>query len=110
MVRAMKLKIKKNDQVMVIAGDDKGKIGRVLDVDPKKMRILVEGVNIHTKHQRPTQQNQKGGRIEMEFPIHYSNVMLIDSEKNRTRISIKREEKGGRVKVTRIAKTNGKEI
>lgn len=106
----MKYKIKKNDQVKVITGDDKGKIGRVLDVDTKKSRILVEGVNIHIKHQRPNQQNQQGGRVEMEFPIHYSNVMLIDSDKKATRISIKRETKGGRKIITRIAKTNGKEI
>ena len=106
----MKFRIKKNDQVMVISGKDKGKTGRVLNVDTGKLRILVEGVNIHIKHQRPNQQNTKGGRIEMEFPIHYSNVMLIDSDKNRTRIGIKREVKGGRNVVTRIAKTNGKEI
>lgn len=106
----MKFRIKKNDQVMVISGKDKGKTGRVLNVDTKKLRILVEGVNIHIKHQRPNQQNNKGGRIEMEFPIHYSNVMLMDSEKNRTRIGIKREVKGGRNVITRIAKTNGKEI
>lgn len=106
----MKFKIKKNDQVKVIAGDDKGKIGRVLEVDTKKLRVLVEGVNIHIKHQRPNQQNQQGGRVEMEFPIHYSNVMLIDSNKDVTRVSFKRETKGGKTVVSRIAKTNGKEI
>lgn len=106
----MKYKIKKNDQVMVIAGDDKGKIGRVLDLDTKKNRVLVEGVNIHVKHQRPSQQNQQGGRVEMEFPIHYSNVMLIDSDKKATKVSLKREVKSGKNIVTRVAKTNGKEI
>ena len=106
----MKFKIKKNDQVIVISGDDKGKIGRVLDIYTKNTRILVEGVNKHIKHQRPNQQNQQGGRIEMEFPIHYSNVSLVDSDKKATKISIKRENKGGKSNVTRIAKTNGKII
>lgn len=106
----MKFRIKKDDQVMILAGADKGKIGRVLEVDHVKNRILVEGVNIRVKHQRPNQQDQKGGRIHKEFPIHYSNVNLIDSEKNATRIGIKREIKGGKTKISRIAKTNGKEI
>jgi len=77
----MKLKIKKNDTVMVITGNDKGKIGRVLEVIPDKMRILVEGVNVRTKATRPNQQNPKGGLIHKELPIHYSNVQLIDSDK-----------------------------
>ena len=106
----MKLRIKKNDTVRVISGDDKGKSGRVLLVDPKKMTVLVEGVNIHTKHERPSQRNQKGGRVDREFPIHYSNVMLVDSDKNPTRIGIKREIKGERAIVTRVARSNGKEI
>jgi large subunit ribosomal protein L24 len=106
----MKIRIKKNDTVVVLAGDDKGKIARVLNVNPEKMRVLVEGVNIHIKHQKPNAQNQKGGRVEMEFPIHYSNVQLADSDKNPTRVGIKRELKGNRNIVTRIAKTNGKEI
>lgn len=71
----MKLKIKKGDQVRVIAGQDKGKSGRVLAVYPKEMRILVEGINIRIKHEKPNQQNQQGGRVEKEMPIHYSNVM-----------------------------------
>ncbi len=106
----MKFKIKKNDQVVVIAGDDKGKSGRVLDVDSKKSRVLVEGVNVHIKHQKPNQQNQQGGRVEMEFPVHYSNVMLLDSDKKATKVTLKRETKGGKKMITRIAKTNGKEI
>ena len=109
-MKNIKIRIKKNDQVMVLAGDDKGKTGRVLSVDTKKYRVLVEGVNIHIKHQRPNQQNQQGGRVEMEFPIHYSNVMLLDSDKKPSRIGIKREVKGGRNVITRIAKSNGKEI
>lgn len=106
----MKIKIKKNDTVMVITGDDKGKSGRVLDVNPKKMTVLIEGVNVHIKHQRPNQRNQQGGRTSMEFPIHYSNVMLLDSDKNPTRVGFGRETKGKRTEVVRIAKTNGKAI
>ena len=109
----MKLKIKKNDTVMVIAGNDKGKIGRVLEVIPDKMRILVEGVNVRTKASRPTQQNPKGGLIHKELPIHYSNVQLIDSEKKPTRVGIRLTDKTnskGKVVKQRYAKTNGKVI
>jgi large subunit ribosomal protein L24 len=109
----MKLKIKKNDQVIVIAGNDKGKIGRVLQVYPEKMRILVEGVNIRVKATRPNNSNPQGGLVRKEMPIHYSNVQLIDSEKKPTRIGIqfsdKLNTKGKSIKI-RYAKTNGKEI
>lgn len=77
----MKLKIKKGDTVKVITGDDKGKTGRVLELDQKKMRVLVEGVNIHTKHEKPNQRNQNGGIITTELPIHYSNVSLVEKNK-----------------------------
>lgn len=107
----MKLKIKKGDMVQVIAGNDKGKTPRrVLLVDDKRMRVLVEGVNIRKKHARPSQQNPNGGIIEMEMPIHYSNVMLIDSEKKATRVGLKVTVENGKRRVTRIAKTNNKEI
>jgi large subunit ribosomal protein L24 len=109
----MKLKIKKNDTVMVISGNDKGKTGRVLEVIPDKMRILVEGVNIRVKATRPNPNNQKGGLVHQEEPIHYSNVMLIDSDKNATRVGVrvsdKLNSKGKHIKV-RYAKTNGKDI
>lgn len=110
MVNGMKLRIKKNDVVKVISGDDRGKTGRVLIVNIEKMTVLVEGVNIHTKHERPSNRNQKGGRVEKEFPIHYSNVLLVDSDKKATRIGIKRETKGERAVITRFARSNGKEI
>jgi large subunit ribosomal protein L24 len=106
----MKLKIKKNDNVQIIAGDDKGKTGRVLLVNPEKMNVLVEGVNIHIKHTRPSQKNQQGGRVEMAFPVHYSNVSLIDSDKKPTRVSLVKEEKGKKVTTKRVARSNGKEI
>ncbi|MFP4527557.1 MAG: 50S ribosomal protein L24 [Candidatus Kapaibacterium sp.] len=102
----MKLKIKKGDIVEVITGDDKGATGRVLETYPKEQRILVEGVNIHKRHTRPSPQNQKGGIVDKELPMHYSNVMIVDSDKNPTRIRIERQE--GQAK--RIAATNGSEL
>jgi large subunit ribosomal protein L24 len=106
----MKLKIKKGDIVQVIAGNDKGVSGRVLEVYPKKMRVLVEGVSIRKKHERPSQRNQQGGIVSKEMPIHYSNVLLQDSEKNPTRVGIKFEEKGGIKESVRYAKTNDKQV
>lgn len=106
----MKLKIKKGDTVAVITGNDKGSTGRVLEVDSKKMRVLVEGISIRKKHSRPTAANQQGGIISMEMPIHYSNVQLIDSDGKPTRVSIKSSEKAGEKSAVRIARTNGKEI
>jgi large subunit ribosomal protein L24 len=98
-------KIKKNDQIIVIAGKDKGKKGRVLRVITDKSRVLVEGVGMVTKHKKPTQ-TSKGGILKQEAPIHISNVMLIDSEGKATRV-------GYNVagdKKTRIARTNGSNI
>ena len=106
----MKLKIKKGDIVQVISGNDKGKTGRIMQVYAPKMRLLVEGVNIRKKHKRPTQQDQKGGIRDVESPIHYSNVMVIDSEKNPTRIGIRSEEKDGKETLVRYAISNGKDL
>ncbi|RLD40181.1 MAG: 50S ribosomal protein L24 [Bacteroidetes bacterium] len=69
--------VKKNDKVKVLTGKDKGRTGRVLHVDKKKMRVVVEGLNIVKKAKRPDQQNQKGGIVELEAPIHISNVMVV---------------------------------
>ena len=74
---APKLHIKKGDQVQVIAGNDKGSTGEVLQVFPAKNRAIVERVNMVKKHQKPTQDNP-GGIVEMEAPIHISNLMLLD--------------------------------
>ncbi len=74
------MKIIKGDQVKVIAGKDRGKIGKVLKVLPEKNQVLVEGVNLIYKHSRPTQRNPKGGIIEKEGPIHLSNVMFYSSD------------------------------
>jgi large subunit ribosomal protein L24 len=107
------MRIRRDDQVLVIAGKDKGRRGRVLRTDPEKQKVYVEGANIIKRHTKPrtlrdTQRAQEiGGIVEMEGPIHISNVMLIDPETNEpTRVGIKRE--GGRR--LRIAKKSGKEI
>ena len=72
-----KINLKKDDKVKVIAGKDKGKIGKVLKVDQKKCRVLVENINMIKRHARPSAQNRQGGIIEREAPIHRSNVMLM---------------------------------
>ncbi|PLX30323.1 MAG: 50S ribosomal protein L24 [Ignavibacteria bacterium] len=74
------MKIKKNDMVMVIAGNSKGKSGKVLRVYPEKQRLIIEGVNLVSRHRKPTQTNPQGGIMRQEAPIHISNVMLIDSK------------------------------
>ncbi len=71
------MKVVKNDNVLVISGNYKGKKGKVLKVFPKTSRIIVEGVNFIKKHTRPTQKNQQGGIIEKEAPISASNVMVV---------------------------------
>lgn len=68
------------EQVIVIAGNDKGRTGTVLEVLRERNRVVVEGVNMRTKHQKPTQQNPKGERIQQECAFHASNVMLLDPE------------------------------
>jgi len=100
-------KIKRNDQIIVIAGKDKGKKGRVLRVITDKNRVLVEGVGMIKKHMKPNpQKNQAGGILSQEAPIHISNVMLIDSEGNKTRVGFHVEGD----KKTRVARTNGSNI
>lgn len=73
----MKLTIKRGDTVQVLSGNDRKKTGRVIAVDKKNMRITIEGVNIRSKHSRPTQANPQGGIITLEMPIHYSNVKKV---------------------------------
>jgi large subunit ribosomal protein L24 len=99
-----KIKIKRNDQVIVIAGKSKGKTGRVLRIIVAKQRVLVEGVGMIKKHVKPNpQRNIAGGILEQEAPIHISNVMLLDSEGNKTRVGYQVEGD----KKTRIARSNG---
>lgn len=83
------LRIRKDDTVVVVAGKDKGKIGRVMRVMPVESKAIVENINLVKKAKRRTQQNQKGGIIEMEAPIHLSNLMLLDKQSNKpTRFKI----------------------
>ena len=77
----MSKKIKKGEEVIVIAGDHKGKKGKVLQVLRDKNRVIVEGVNLLKKHEKKTQDNPQGSIVEREFPIHYSNVMLAERAK-----------------------------
>lgn len=105
----MKLHIKKGDLVQVIAGDDKGKQGRVLQVLVKDNRAIVERINMVTKHLKPNANNTKGGRIEQEAPIHISNLMIVDpSSKKPSRIGRRISEKTN--KLVRYAKKSGEEI
>jgi large subunit ribosomal protein L24 len=109
----MAMRIRRDDTVRVIAGKDRGRTGRVKSVDPKHNRVYVEGVNIVKRHIKPrtlrdTQRAQElGGIVEMEGPIHVSNVMLIDPESGEpTRVGVNRD--GG--KRVRVARKSGKEI
>ena len=91
--------VKKGDNVIVIAGKDKGKQGVVLEAFPKKSRVLVEGVNLVKKHAKPSQDNPQGGILNQEAPIHSSNVMHVDPKSGeRTRIGSK-VENGKKVRV-----------
>jgi large subunit ribosomal protein L24 len=103
------LRIRSGDHVAVISGKDRGKTGRVLRVEPKKNRLVVEGLNMVKRHTRPQQvagaqsQAALGGVIEREGPIHVSNVMLLDAKGKRTRVGVERED-GKRF---RVAKSSG---
>ncbi|HNO70930.1 MAG TPA: 50S ribosomal protein L24 [Bacteroidia bacterium] len=103
-----KLKIKKGDTVKVIAGDDKNKQGRVLSVDKVSFRVLVEGINMATKHTRPNAKNTKGGIIHQEAPIHISNLMLVDAKGNATKVGRKVDDASG--KLVRYSKKSGEVI
>ena len=96
--------IRKNDQVMVITGRDKGKIGRVLRVLPKESRVVVEKVNLVKRHTKPSTKNRQGGILEKELSIHVSNVMLIDPKKAEpTRVGFKMQD-GKKVRVSKKSK------
>ncbi len=104
-----KFNIRKGDQVVVIAGDDKDRTNprSVLAVYPRESRVLIEGVNVVTKHLKPSAQNPQGGIVKREAPIHISNVMLWDPKaKAPTRVRRERNEEG----VQRISKKSGELI
>jgi large subunit ribosomal protein L24 len=103
-----KLHIKKGDTVMVISGDSKGQQGRVLIVDHEKQSAIVEGINMVSKHSRPSTQNPKGGIIHKESPIHISNLKVVDGSGNPTRTGHKKDSKTS--KSVRYSKKSGEVI
>jgi len=104
------MKIRKNDQIVVTAGNARGKRGKVLKVFPDRDRIIVEGVNIIKRHTRPSQRNPQGGIVQREAPIHVSNVMLIDPKTNEpTRVGMKviADQTTGKKHRMRVSKVTG---
>jgi large subunit ribosomal protein L24 len=98
----MALKIRKGDTVMVIAGDDKGKTGRVLSVDEAKNRVIVEKINFVKRHTKARSQAKQGGILEKEAPIHLSNVMLYDPKAGRgVRVGVRLTKEGKRERISR---------
>jgi large subunit ribosomal protein L24 len=110
---AKSMRIRTDDQVVLISGKDAGKQGRVVRTEPKKGRVYVEGLNMIKRHERPRSQTdlknpQAGGIVEKEGPINVSNVMLLDPKGNKgTRIGVRRTDDGKRV---RIARRSGAEV
>ena len=98
--------IKKNDNVMVIAGASKGKPGAVVSVDPKKGRVIVSGVNVRKRHEKPSRTNQTGGIIEKEMPIAISNVMLLEGN---VPVRTRRTREAGKASV-RVSVKTGKAL
>ena len=104
------MKIRRDDEVVVIAGKDKGKTGKVLRTDPKRDRVYVAGLNMVKRHQRPNpgRPNAQVGVIEKEGPIHVSNVAIVDPKDHKpTRIGITRDAEGHR---KRVARRSGSEL
>ena len=96
------LRIRKDDQVMMIAGKDKGKTGRVIKVFREDERILVENINVVKKTQRKSQQNPQGGFTNIEVPVHISNVQLVDKKMNKpTRYSVSILKDGAKVRLSK---------
>ena len=104
----MKLHVKKGDTVLVLSGNDKGKQGKVMSVDVRSQRAIVEGVRIISKHTRPNAEHPQGGIITQEAPIHISNLMVVDKSGKPTRVGHKKDEKTG--KSIRYSKKTGEII
>ena len=101
------MNIKRDDKVVVLSGKDKGKQGKVLSADPKAAKVVVEGVNVATKHQKPRQQGQEGGIIKVETPLYVSKVQLVCPKCGKaTRVAHKITDG----KKTRVCKKCGAEI
>ena len=101
-----KLKVRKGHTVKVLSGDSKGAQGRVLEVLVSERRVLIEGVNMATKHTKPNAQNTQGGIVKKEAPIHISNVMVVDGKGNATRVGRRMEGD----KLVRYSKKSGEVI
>ena len=104
------MKIRKNDPVVVISGNSKGKTGKVLKVFPAENRVIVEGINLRKRHTKANQKNPQGGITEKEAPINVSNVMILDPKtKEKTRIGAKLiiDEKTGKKRSARVSKVSG---
>jgi large subunit ribosomal protein L24 len=97
----MALHVKKGDMVEIIAGDHKGAVGRILRVIPEKNKVIVQGHNIAKKHVRPSRRNPQGGRIDVERPVHISNVLPVDPKSSRgSRVRFEVAEDGGKKRVS----------
>ena len=103
-----KLHLKKGDMVLVIAGDDKGKKGRIVEVIKTDSRAVVEGVNIVSRHTKPNAQNQQGGIIKKEAPIHISNLAVLDKNDVATKVGRMKNEEGKTVRFSK--KSENKDI
>lgn len=105
------MRIRKGDMVFVRRGQYKGRTGKVLHVSLRKQTVLVEGINMKKRHQRPTQKNPKGGILMIESPIHVSNVALYSSTLGGpTKVSTRVIDEGGRVQKVRICRKTGEQI
>ena len=105
------MRIRRGDTVYIRTGADKGKTGKVLNLNFKKQAIIIEGINMRKKHQRPTQKSQKGGIITIEGPINISNVGLYNPAlSGPNKISSREITEGGKTKRIRICKKTGEEI
>ena len=102
----VKCKIRKNDQVIVIGGKDRGKTGRVLTIDRQKGRVVIEGINLVKKAIKPKRQNEKGGISDVENPLSISNVMIVNKDGKKDRIGYRTED-GRKV---RICRKSGEQI
>ncbi len=102
------MRLKTDDEVIVISGKDKGKTGKIIRVDPARQRVFVEGINMVKRHQRPNpaRPNAQVGVIEKEGPVHISNVALRDPKDGKpTRVGVRRADDGRRMRVTRRSGT-----
>jgi large subunit ribosomal protein L24 len=100
------VKLKKGDRVKVIAGKDLGKDGVIMRVIPEKNKVIVEGVNIAKKHQRPTRATMQGGIIDKDMPIHASNVALICGSCGATRLGYRFDDQGKKIRICRKCKAD----